>query len=143
MKQRLFLTIAASLTFFAVALNANIYNETSPPSFAWHVLLRKLYSVGAFTLIGFLFTNSLRACKRRTSFIQTAAVIGAYSACIEIGQAHAGSHEGLAWNAFDIGCGALGGAIGYHGDLWLRMKKLTPRAGDESNKQTCLRWPQR
>lgn len=138
MKRRLFFTIAAALTFFAVALNTDIYNETSPPSLAWHVLLRKIYSVGAFALLGFLFTNLVHACRRKISIMQAAAAVGAYSACIEVGQAYAGSHEGLAWNAFDTACGALGGAIGHVADQRLsgfRKKNLTPKEEDESNKQ--------
>lgn len=132
------LTIASALTLFAIALNSDIYNETSPPSFAWHVLLRKIYSVGAFALIGFLFTNLLRASNRKISITQAAAAVGAYSACIEVGQAYNGSHEGLAWNTFDTACGALGGAIGCVVDQRLagvQKKNLTPKAEDKSNKQ--------
>jgi hypothetical protein len=125
----MFLTIGAALTLYALALSADFYNETSPSSLSWHVLLRKIYSVGAFALIGFLYTNLLRACKRKTSIVRTATVIAAYSACIEVGQAFVGSHEGLGWNAFDTACGALGGAIGYFFD-----QKLTLKAMDTARK---------
>jgi hypothetical protein len=137
-KRRLLLTIATALTFFAIALNSDIYNETSPPSFAWHVLLRKIYSVGAFALIGFIFSNLVRACNRKISIMQAAAAVGAYSACIEVGQAYVGSHEGLGWNAFDTACGALGGAIGYVVDQRLpgiAKRNLIPKAEDKTSKR--------
>jgi hypothetical protein len=35
----------------------------------------------------------------------------AYSAAIEVGQYLNTAREGLWWNAFDVACGALGGAI--------------------------------
>jgi hypothetical protein len=77
----------------------------------WHVLLRKAYGVAAFTLVGYLLRRGLAEHGRTALVVPCVLGIALYSALIEAGQALLGSHEGLAWNAFDVGCGALGGLI--------------------------------
>jgi hypothetical protein len=109
-------TIAASLTaafFYAVALDHALYELTSPSWLSWHVLLRKLYSVGAFALVGYTFRRALveNGYERRLLVVTCVAGVAIYSAAIEVGQFLRGSQEGLGWNAFDTVCGAAGGAI--------------------------------
>jgi hypothetical protein len=96
---------------FAVALSNAAYEMTSPSSFAWHVLLRKAYSVGAFALVGYLLRRALQEHGRQRAFPTCVWAVAAYSAAIEIGQSLTGSREGYLSNAIDVGCGALGGFI--------------------------------
>jgi hypothetical protein len=73
------------------------------------LVLRKLYSVGAFAIVG-IFAAALLDGKRRA--LGCAALVAAFSAVIEVVQKLSGSKEGLGSNAFDVGCGAVGGLIG-------------------------------
>ena len=103
--------LAASGGLYFAALSNDFYNLTSPLDLDLHVVLRKLYSVGAFALVAFLIARAL-AELGFTIYARGVLFIGAaYSGAIEIGQFVNGGIEGLAWNAFDVGCGALGGAI--------------------------------
>jgi hypothetical protein len=105
------LVVAAAL--FVAALSNEVYVATSPPAIPWHVLLRKVYSVGAFALVGYLFGRSRRELGRgATSPAFGALVVALYSAAIEVGQYLVGAREGLTSNLLDVACGALGGAIG-------------------------------
>lgn len=109
-----YITLALAAAFYALALSHEVYDVTSPPGFSWHVLLRKAYSVVAFATIALCFRADLSARGARSRLASFACVIllAAYSAAIEIGQALHGSREGAAWNAADVACGALGGALG-------------------------------
>jgi hypothetical protein len=102
------IVIAAAL--FWVATSDAVYEATSPSAFAWHVVLRKAYSIGAFALVGFTADNALTPSTR--TIARAALLIAMYSAAIEVAQAKLGSHEGLVWNVIDTLCGAVGGAIG-------------------------------
>lgn len=108
-------TLAAVIVaaiFYVVALSSDVYSATSPSWLSWHVLLRKIYSVGAFTLVAYLFRRALDEWPRsRFLELTTIAAVSSYSAAMEFGQAFAGSKEGLAWNAVDVLCGALGGFL--------------------------------
>lgn len=96
---------------FVIACRQDVYLLTSPPSFEWHVLLRKTYSVVAFALVGYLLRRALVE-NGRVHLASTCTLgIALYSGLIEVGQFVAGSQEGLFWNAFDVLCGALGGAV--------------------------------
>lgn len=103
-------TLLAAAVLFWAATSDVVYDATSPPDLSWHVALRKAYSVGAFALVGFLTTNALPRTARPA--LRAAVLVAIYSAAIEVVQAFDGSHEGLTWNAVDIACGALGGALG-------------------------------
>ncbi len=105
------LTVVVAALLFGLALSNAFYEATSPSALAWHVVLRKAYSVAAFALVGFLLRQALREHGRREPFPTCIWAIAAYSALIEIGQDLIGSKEGLLWNAVDVGCGALGGLI--------------------------------
>jgi len=119
---------ALAVAFFWSATTYEVYRATSPPHVATmlfgdeaarfgdplgislHVVLRKLYSVVAFALVCGAWMCALRPPRARLVWASIA--LGAvYSAAIEVTQAYEGSTEGLAWNAFDVVCGALGGAL--------------------------------
>ena len=72
-----------------------------------HVVLRKVYSVVAFALLGFVVNLALPRTRRPA--LRAALVVAAISAVIEVAQKLRGAHEGLASNIFDIACGAFGG----------------------------------
>ncbi|HEX3467251.1 MAG TPA: hypothetical protein VHT05_04165 [Candidatus Elarobacter sp.] len=48
----------------------------------------------------------------RFAILRGALAIACFSTLIEIGQKLHGAPEGLGWSAFDVGCGAAGGALG-------------------------------
>ena len=105
------LTIIVALIFLFVASSDAIYEATSPPG-PLQILLRKSYSVAAFAIVGFLFSGALEASGKSRPGLFTALAIATYSLLIEIIQALVGSHEGLGWNAIDVGCGFVGGYLG-------------------------------
>ncbi len=121
-------TIAATmvaLALLAVAVSHSVYDITSPVWLSWHVVLRKIYSIVAFALVGFCTRRALVENGRAHLVASCIVGVGAYSALIEVLQFFYGSHEGLGWNAFDTFCGALGGALATI-DLWL-VKPTTGR----------------
>jgi uncharacterized BrkB/YihY/UPF0761 family membrane protein len=106
---------------FWAALSHRVYDRTLPVALfervfgedveegplALHVVLRKVYSVVAFTLLGFVVNAALPRARRPA--LRAALAVAAFSAVIEVAQKLRGAHEGLASNAFDVACGALGG----------------------------------
>lgn len=117
------IAISVPWALFIAALSSDFYNATSPPQFGLHVLMRKVYSVGAFALVGYLIARALRECSLALT-TRAIIVLGAiYSGAIEIAQFENGSQEGIWWNLFDVGCGALGGAIAAR---FLRAGKRAP-----------------
>ncbi len=119
------LVVAAIL--YGVALSNSIYELTSPPALEWHVILRKFYSIVAFTLVGYLFRRSLVEWGRSDVVLPTILGVALYSAAIEVGQALMGSKEGLGWNAFDTFCGALGGTLAVADRLLVRRQPVRAR----------------
>ena len=112
-------TLAACLlatALFAVALRADVYEVTSPPAWSSHVFLRKVYSIVAFTLVGYAARRAAR--EHGVVLTATTTVVGtaAYSGLIEVGQSLNGSQEGLAWSLVDVACGAVGGVIALTAD---------------------------
>jgi len=103
-------TVAATV-FFIAALNNDVYNATTPPHLVWHVVLRKFYSVVAFTLLAYLISRAIAERGAKPTPFKLLASIAAYSATIEVAQYLRGTREGLGWNAVDIACGALAGAL--------------------------------
>lgn len=93
--------------FFLIALSREAYVLTSPPTLTWHLLLRKSYSIVAFAIVGALYLRASGASLR-----VVAIAVALYSGAIEIGQHLAGDTEPLYWNAIDVLCGAVGGALG-------------------------------
>jgi uncharacterized BrkB/YihY/UPF0761 family membrane protein len=106
---------------FWAALSHRVYDRTLPIAvfervfgedveegpLALHVLLRKVYSVVAFTLLGVVVHFALPRTRRPA--VRAALIVAAFSAAIEVAQKLRGAHEGLLSNAFDVACGALGG----------------------------------
>jgi hypothetical protein len=90
-----------------LALNGEVYDATSPPMLEGHVLLRKLYSIGAFALLGAAYAFA----RRRFRVLEVATAVGIYSGAIEIGQWFV-TDEPLLWNLVDVACGIAGGALG-------------------------------
>lgn len=70
---------------------------------------RKLYSVVAFTIVGF-FSAPLMPRSRR--ILSGAAIVAGFSLTIEIAQRLTVSHESNLSSLFDLACGGLGGALG-------------------------------
>lgn len=103
--------LALAVALYAVALSRDVYDLTSPPPFAWHVVLRKAYSIAAFALLGFAARRAFGEQGRHMGVWTSVGGLACYSAAIEFGQWLHGSREGLAWNAVDVACGALGGLV--------------------------------
>jgi hypothetical protein len=102
----------AAILFFALAINNDVYALTSPYQLEWHLVLRKTYSIVAFAIVGYCVRRAFDDHRRTRAVWLNVAALAAYSALIELVQAIGGSHEGLAWNAVDVACGAVGGFIG-------------------------------
>lgn len=104
--------IARAIVLYVAAISSDFYQLTSPESLTWHVALRKAYSIVAFGVLGYVTRRAL--VERRCAGVArlTIALLALVSGAIEAGQFLYGSTEGLAWNAFDILCGAIGGALG-------------------------------
>ncbi len=105
-----------AIGFFALALSNDVYNVTSPPAFSWHVLLRKFYSIVAFTIVGAAYVRASGA-----SVLRASVAIALYSGAIEIGQHVTNGREPLIWNGVDVICGGVGGALGAL-TPWVRAK---------------------
>jgi hypothetical protein len=122
---RVVLALGVAAGFFVLALSADAYHATSPAHLATlifgseagrlgdpfgislHVVLRKLYSIAAFAVVGLCAELALPLSRRPA--LRMGLLVAAYSAAIEYGQYLDGSLEGPWWNAFDIGCGGVGG----------------------------------
>ncbi len=121
-------TIAATViaaVLLVAAVSHSVYEITSPVWFEWHVVLRKIYSVGAFTLVAYALRRALVENGRTSVVLPCILWLAAYSAAIEVLQFAYGSEEGLGWNTIDTLCGALGGALATI-DLWSRRSATTP-----------------
>jgi hypothetical protein len=119
------LAFIAVVAFFWLAVRVDVYHVTSPRYLtralfgpevwqvahpAWlslHVWLRKAYSIIAFTIVGFLANRALAATAKPA--FRAAAIVGAFSCCIEIFQRQFVAPEPMLESAFDVGCGAFGG----------------------------------
>lgn len=122
---RLLVFVVVATIFYVAALSNELYTIASPPSFSFHIVLRKLESVVAFTIVGLSLNWCLVTRQRRTLIL--ALSIAAYSALIEIGQRVSGSHEPIAESMFDVLCGAVGGGL-----AGLLARATTKRARDSS-----------
>ena len=105
-------TIAVATVLYVVALSHAVYETTSPAWLSWHVVLRKIYSVAAFAIVGTLLRRALGENGYAGPLAPACVLaVATYSAAIEVGQYVHGSLEGLGWNVFDTLCGACGGAL--------------------------------
>ena len=102
----------AAIVLLIAAVDNGVYEATSPTSLTFHVILRKLYSVVAFAVIGFLVAGARLAAGRSATVLYVGWVVAGYSAVIEVLQYFLDPPpEGLLSNAIDVACGFLGGAI--------------------------------
>ena len=103
---------AFALVLLVAAVDNGIYEATSPTSLSYHVLLRKLYSVVAFAVVGFPIARARQLTARSASVSSIGWMIGGYSTVIEVLQYFLDPPpEGLLSNVIDIACGFIGGAI--------------------------------
>ena len=123
---------------FWAALSHRVYNRTLPAGLIEHVfgedaseeahaisvLLRKLYSIVAFTLIGFVVNKALPHTRRPA--LRAALIVAAFSAAIEVAQKLHHAREGPLSEAFDIACGALGGWLAVRAAQWWRRRRKRP-----------------
>jgi hypothetical protein len=103
--------IVAAVVLYAISISGSAYELTTPVTMPHHVLLRKIYAIGAFALLGFALERS--NLRRAHGVLAAAIAIAVYSYVIEIGQivlAH--STETFAQHAFDVASGLGGGALG-------------------------------
>jgi len=115
--------IAVAAFFFTIAISNAVYEATSPSWLSWHVVLRKGYSIVAFTIVGYLFRRALAENGKPSPALTLIAGVALYSAGIEVAQFLHGSKEGLGWNAFDTACGGVGGGLA-------ALVPASPRAGN-------------
>jgi uncharacterized BrkB/YihY/UPF0761 family membrane protein len=120
LSRRAWAALAAVLVIILLwaALSHRVYHSTLPRALIehlfgedadrqWLVVLRKTYSVVAFTLIGFILHKALPPTRRPA--MRAALLVAAFSAFIEIAQKLHGAREGPLSEAFDVACGAFGG----------------------------------
>jgi hypothetical protein len=107
---RVFLVVAAAV-LYAIAVSGPAYNATTPVTLPFHELLRKIYALLAFALLGFVLE---RSNLRRVNGVAGAGIaIAVYSYAIELGQIFiAHSTETFADHSFDVASGLVGGALG-------------------------------
>jgi len=101
-----------AVVLLVAAVDNGVYEATSPTSLSYHVLLRKLYSVVAFAVVGFPITRARQLTTRSASVSSIGWIIAGYSAVIEVLQFFFDPPpEGFLSNVVDIACGFFGGAI--------------------------------
>jgi len=121
------LAIIVAVGFYIVALSNNVYQGTSPANLATrlfgesaehygrpfgislHIALRKIYSIVAFTIVGWTAQRALPPASQPR--VRMTILVAGYSAAIEFGQWLEGSAEGMGWHTFDVICGGIGGYL--------------------------------
>lgn len=115
------LAVVVVLVVFYAALSGRVYERTLPHGLIEHIfgenanegpfsvsrLLRKFYSVVAFTLVGIVFDRALPPSRHPA--LRAALLVGMFSLAIEVVQKLRYAREGVLSNVFDIACGAFGG----------------------------------
>jgi hypothetical protein len=105
------LNVLAAAALYAIAVNNTAYEATTPAADPHHTLLRKIYALGAFALLGVLLERSRWPHVRGA--IAGAIAVGLYSWAIELGQiAIDRVGETFAQHGFDVLSGVAGGALG-------------------------------
>lgn len=114
-----------SVVLIVAALDNGVYEATSPTSLSFHVLLRKLYSVVAFAVVGFPIARARQLTGRSATASSIGWVVAGYSAIIEVLQFFLDPPpEGLLSNVIDVACGFFGGAIA----AWLASRFFRTRS---------------
>lgn len=116
---------------FIAAVDNKVYEATSPTSFDYHVILRKIYSIIAFATVGYPVARARSLGGRSASPLIIGAIVAAYSAMIEVAQFGLDPpYEGFVSNLLDVAYGLAGGA--FAGWLASRVKwPRQPAAADE------------
>ena len=138
------LAAAAAAVFLAISIDRNLY-APGYEKFALHLgvreaigsrfpefydhdlsterIVRKIYSVVAFAIVGFFVSPLfIPVVRLRTS----ALLVMGFSLVIEIAQRGMHYPESLVSNAFDLACGAAGGLLGAL--VWNGVTRLIGRA---------------
>ena len=103
--------VAGSILCYA-AVDNGVYTATTPTTMSYYVVVRKLYSIIAFGLVGYIVARALIASGKRATIPVVGGIIAAYSTLIEVLQYYLDPPpEGLPSNAFDIACGFVGGML--------------------------------
>ncbi len=111
MKPWTIVAVAVACALYVLALRDDFYHLTSPTALPWHVALRKVYSIVAFAVVGYLTRRALIENGRERVVAPCIIGVAIYSALIEVGQSLLGSKEGFGWNLGDTLCGAVGGGL--------------------------------
>jgi hypothetical protein len=94
------------------AINNKVYEVTSPTSFDYHVILRKIYSIVAFAMVGYPVARARALAGRSASPLVIGAIVAGYSALIEVLQFVLDPpYEGFVSNVLDVAYGLAGGAF--------------------------------
>jgi hypothetical protein len=115
------IVIGAVLLFAAV--NNKVYEATSPTSFDYHVILRKIYSIIAFATVGYPIARARALSGRSASLLVIGGVVAGYSAVIEVLQFVLDPpYEGFVSNVLDVAYGLAGGVFA----AWLASRVKWP-----------------
>jgi glycopeptide antibiotics resistance protein len=104
-------TIVSAVILYAVSVSGRAYNLTTPITLPHHELLRKIYALLAFALLGFALERS--NVRRAQGVLAAGIALSIYSYAIELGQIFfTHSTETFAEHTFDVVSGLAGGALG-------------------------------
>jgi peptidoglycan/LPS O-acetylase OafA/YrhL len=96
---------------YAISISGSAYELTTPVTMPHHELVRKIYAILAFALLGFAFERSKLG--RARGVLAAGIALTLYSYAIELGQiVFAQSTETFAEHSFDVASGFAGGALG-------------------------------
>jgi hypothetical protein len=102
---------AAFAVIYVIAVSGEAYRATTPTDLPHPILLRKIYALVAFALLGALFERA-RVPKLR-GITAAGIVLAVYSYAIELGQIFIKHvNETVAQHGFDVASGLAGGALG-------------------------------
>jgi hypothetical protein len=123
------LCVVAALVLYKIAVSGTAYQATSPASLPHHELLRKVYAVLAFALLGFLLERS--SVPRLRGVTAAGIVVAFYSYLIELGQiGFKHVQETFAQHGFDVASGLAGGALGAFVALLITAPRAPQRRAD-------------
>jgi len=112
------------IVLFIAAVDNKVYEATSPTSFDYHVILRKIYSIIAFAVVGYPAARARALAGRSATPLIIGAMVAAYSAIIEVAQFGLDPPwEGFVSNLLDVAYGLAGGAFAG----WLASRVKWPR----------------